>query len=138
MKKFLLLFLYVQACIIRNHFVDGSCFAVADHRVHVVSHLPQDSAPLRIHCASKDDDLGYHNLFPGQDFHWSFCAEFLPITLFFCHLWWFPKEKAFEVYKESFTRVRTPQSWWVAKSDGIYFSNQTHPTGLTKRFNWEG
>lgn len=93
---------------------------------------------VRIHCASKDDDLGYHNLFPGQDFHWSFCAEFLPITLFFCHLWWFPKEKAFEVYKESFTRVRTPQSWWVAKSDGIYFSNQTDPTGLTKRFNWEG
>lgn len=136
MKKILLLiFVFVEACIVRE-FVDA-CFATSQHHVHVLSNLPQDSAPLRIHCSSKNDDLGYHNLFPTQEFQWTFCPDFIPNTLYFCHLWWFPKEKAFDVYKEGINKERpTHDSWWIAKSDGIYFSNQTTVTSSMKKYDW--
>ncbi|GFQ07893.1 hypothetical protein PHJA_002933300, partial [Phtheirospermum japonicum] len=40
--------------------------------VFVVSDLPRDSPPLYVHCASGDDELGYHTLKLGQDFHFEF------------------------------------------------------------------
>ncbi|KAG5588385.1 hypothetical protein H5410_048819 [Solanum commersonii] len=60
--------------------------------------LPQNTPQLKFHCASGDDDLGYHYPAIGSDFHWSFCAT--PATLFFCHFWWNEKDLAFDVYNQ--------------------------------------
>lgn len=137
MKKFLLLFLLFKVFTNLQEFVGGSSGFTSEHTIHVVSNLPSNSQPLKVHCASGDDELGFHYLLPNQDFHWKFNNNFYPSTLFFCHFWWESKEKAFDVYKEKIIGIHTYQSWWVAKSDGIYFSNQTEPTLLEKRYDWD-
>lgn len=40
----------------------------------MINKLPVDKAKiiLWIHCASRDDELGYNILKPGQDFNWNF------------------------------------------------------------------
>lgn len=136
MKNFLLLFLLVEISILGDFFVDGICIFTAKHRVHVLSNLPPDSEPLKIHCASGDDDLGIHILYPNQDYTWKFCLNFIPNTLFFCHLWWGSKDRAFEVFREKLNKVPKDQSWWIAKSDGIYFSDTEQPTELKKKYDW--
>lgn len=135
-KNILLLFLVLEVTIIGEKFVAGLCVFTAKHRVYVVSNLPSNTAPLKIHCASGNNDLGNHTLYPNQDYRWSFCVNFIPNTLFFCHLWWGSKDKAFEVFRETWTDVPKDQSWWIAKSDGIYFSDQTKPTKLQKKYDW--
>ena len=96
--------------------------------VYVINNLPPNSAPLKLHCASKDDDLGYHTLSTNQDYHWSFCDDVIPKTLYFCHLWWGSKNQAFDAYKQTWVRPGSNQHYWVAKSDGIYFSEQNTPS----------
>lgn len=118
MKKIMLLFLIVESSILQ-HFVNG-CFMTAKEHIYVVNNLLPNSAPLKLHCASGDNDLENHILYPDQDFHWSFCANILPTTLFFCHLWWGSKEKAFDVYNEKFFLKTTNYWWWVVKNDGYY------------------
>ncbi|GFP81195.1 hypothetical protein PHJA_000262800 [Phtheirospermum japonicum] len=86
---------------------------------------------LTIHCASGDDELGYHTLSVNEQFHWTFCA--LPHTLYFCHLWWEHKQKAFVVFK---TKIfYDDYNYWSARKDGIYLS-QDNKT-FTKQFDWE-
>ncbi|PHU17401.1 hypothetical protein BC332_13096 [Capsicum chinense] len=49
----------------------------SNHMVHVIKKLRSHSETLQIHCTSKDDDLGYHNLTTNQDFDWSFSFQAL-------------------------------------------------------------
>ncbi|CAL5347544.1 unnamed protein product [Camellia sinensis] len=41
-------------------------------QVHVISEVPDTPSPLKIHCKSRDNDLGLQLMKNGQDFHWSF------------------------------------------------------------------
>ncbi|KAL8461174.1 hypothetical protein ACS0TY_032596 [Phlomoides rotata] len=98
--------------------------------VHVINNLPSNSE-MRIHCASGDDDLGYHTLPVGDDFNWSFC-EIPYTTLFFCHFWWDSdsKERAFEVYDSHIRAnlcLESGECFWSARDDGIYTSG--YPDG---------
>ncbi|KAI3458905.1 hypothetical protein Pfo_015568 [Paulownia fortunei] len=132
MIKILLLFLFVEVNILQE-FVAG-CFLTLKHDVHIKNYLPPNSAPLKLHCASKNDDLGYHTLYTNQEFHWSFCENFFPNTLFFCHLWWGSKDKAFDSFKESTTKPSS-QSYWIAMSDGIYFFDNSY-LPVVKKYDW--
>lgn len=38
--------------------------------VHVMSFLPDDSEPMKIHCRSRQTDLGGHTLNPGEEYKW--------------------------------------------------------------------
>lgn len=134
MNKIHLLFLLVETLFLLD-FVNG-CFLTKKHSVYVVNNLPPNSAPLKIHCASKNDDIGNHVLYANQDFYWDFCENFFPGTLFFCHFWWGSKEKAFEAYNQGKYGSTAHQYWWIAKSDGIYFSNQTQLPSLNKIYDW--
>lgn len=110
---------------------------VYEFDVYVVNDLPNGSI-LRVHCASGDDELGYHNLAVHQNLNFTFCM--IPwTTLFFCHLWWGNKNKAFEVFNAKWV----PKIWcthhecyWVAKEDGIYFSG-SYQGELKKKYDWE-
>lgn len=77
--------------------------------VHVLNHLPDNTNPLRLHCQSRDDDLGFHSISQQQDFNWHFCENFFHTTLFFCHLWWNsnmgPKIKLLMYSHQVFVRI---------------------------------
>ncbi|PHT82217.1 hypothetical protein T459_15232 [Capsicum annuum] len=53
--------------------------------VHNVDALPNNNIPIKFHCASKDDELGWHRPKVGDDFHFSFNSSLFKHTLFFCH-----------------------------------------------------
>lgn len=134
MKNVLLLILLVEVCIVGDYFVNGVCLT-SGHRIHVVSNLPPDTKPLELHCYSGDDDLGFHTLYPNQEYAWHFCLNFFTNTLFICHLWWEAKDKSFEAFHQKIGYPKD-QSWWVARSDGIYFSDENHPTKVFKKYDW--
>ncbi|KAL8052037.1 hypothetical protein ABFS82_06G184000 [Erythranthe guttata] len=134
--KIFLLFLVIQACI-PDRFAEGCSIFSSKRTVHIVNDLPRDTPQLELHCYSKDDDLGNHTLSIGQEFQWSFCPNVLPTTLFACHLWWFPKEKAFDAFKENIFKLRTEALYWIAKSDGIYFADGIdYPEASSKKYDW--
>ncbi|GFP88804.1 hypothetical protein PHJA_001024100 [Phtheirospermum japonicum] len=86
---------------------------------------------LTIHCASGDDELGFHILSVNEQFHWRFCV--LPRTLFFCHLWWEHKQRAFDVFVSKAFIYNA--YFWSARNDGIYSSHDNKT--FTKKFDWE-
>ncbi|GER56937.1 plant self-incompatibility protein S1 family [Striga asiatica] len=90
--------------------------------VEVTNNLPLKSPVLTLHCQSKDDDLGYHNLTTNKDFDWSFCEHALGRTLFFCHLWWGSRQKSFDVYHGKFPIGSQLTNYWSARSEGLFFS----------------
>ncbi|OIT04436.1 hypothetical protein A4A49_65234, partial [Nicotiana attenuata] len=103
------------------------CIFSSKYVVHIINKLPSRSSKLEIHCASKDNDLGYHNLTTNQDFNWSFCETFLNKTLFFCHFWWGLKEKKFDVFNDPYTCVKgsgnpnvLTNCKWEVRKDGFY------------------
>ncbi|KAL7148274.1 hypothetical protein ABFS83_06G167200 [Erythranthe nasuta] len=113
-----------------------TCAFSPKYDVYVANNLPPDSEPLLVHCASKDDELGYHNVTVNRDFHFNFCE--IPHTLFFCHLWWNNKDVAFDVYNARWKHniCIDFKCYWVAKSDGIYFSGYYPPRELELKYSW--
>lgn len=142
MKKSLLLIVFLNICLVREFVYVDACFGTIKHHVHVLSKLPPNSLPLRIHCASGDDDLGFRNLSPNQDYEWHFCGTYVPTTIFFCHFWWdvTPNQKlyqAFEVYHQKIVATQTHESWWIIKSDGIHYTDDQLFVDLApNKFDW--
>ncbi|KAI5649935.1 hypothetical protein M9H77_35940 [Catharanthus roseus] len=60
--------------------------------------LPKDSALLKVHCASKDTDIGYKTITVSGRIQWSFHANIVGSTIFFCRFWWKNNDKAYEVF----------------------------------------
>ncbi|KMT12956.1 hypothetical protein BVRB_4g090380 [Beta vulgaris subsp. vulgaris] len=48
--------------------------------------LPGD-LPVKIHCKSKDDDLGERKIEPHQTFRWRFTPNIFESTLYWCNAW---------------------------------------------------
>ncbi|GFP82866.1 hypothetical protein PHJA_000429700 [Phtheirospermum japonicum] len=109
--------------------------------VCVMNKLPPNTEPLLYHCASKDDDLGYRTLTTNKEFRFGFCLKPWR-TLFFCRFNWGQKTKAFDVFNAKWVPkipCKTHTCYWIAKSDGIYFTG-TYPfegVPITKKFDWE-
>ncbi|KAG6418357.1 hypothetical protein SASPL_120560 [Salvia splendens] len=119
-------------------FADHGCFLFSkDTRIRIINLLPKDSKPLRLHCASGDDDLGFHNLNVGQDFQWKFCPNFfLKNTLFHCRIWWGPKEKGFKAYESQSDHLTKNTNVFGVKSDGIYLAHDHSESSLKKYISW--
>lgn len=111
--------------------------------VHVLNHLPSDNVePLRLHCKSKDNDLGAHSITLQQDFNWNFCENLLGTTLFFCHLLWNsntgPKHKVFYVFSPTLSsKCISGYCYWSANIDGIYFTGESPPNHWHKLYDWD-
>ncbi|KAL7109377.1 hypothetical protein ACP275_06G171600 [Erythranthe tilingii] len=133
---------YILLCFIIsiNSFQAYACFwgKKVSYTVHVVNNLPPNTDQLVVHCASKNDELGYYNLTTKHDFHFHFCKK-PKATLFFCHLWWGNKNKAFEVFNARWDPdiCVDHTCYWEAQGDGIYFSGTWPPGDLAKAYNWE-
>ncbi|KAF3439480.1 hypothetical protein FNV43_RR17758 [Rhamnella rubrinervis] len=67
----------------------GTMSNIIDARVHVyVKNSLGDGQCMRLHCQSKDDDLGTVVLEDDQEARWSFSVNFFGTTLFYCHVNW--------------------------------------------------
>lgn len=95
-------------------------------QIHVLNELSNDQM-LFVHCKSRDDNLGQHNVSVGNEFNWSFRVNFWNTTLFWCFL---RKPNAQSVSFEAFWIEKT-SIWlfyrcydsnciWTAKDDGVY------------------
>lgn len=114
----------------------NGCFLAPRFNVYVFSNLPLGTPLLRVHCASKNDDLGYHTLASNENFTWNFCEGLFKNTLYFCHLWWGDKQKQFDSFKSNWHFFRHDTFSWFARTDGIY-SNSEGSDDVIKRYDWE-
>ncbi|EPS72822.1 hypothetical protein M569_01930, partial [Genlisea aurea] len=101
---------------------EALCLNPPSRDVFVYRNITSDSAPVKVHCFSGDDDFGDHMLYGKQYFKFSFCPNYFPTTEFFCHLWWGNKEKGFVAFKQK-TFKNYDSTIWLAKDDGIYMTH---------------
>ncbi|GMJ01295.1 S-protein homologue 1 [Hibiscus trionum] len=95
--------------------------------VHAVNGLSSNKI-LFVHCKSRDDDLGIHNLTVGNEFQWKFKPTIFGKTLFWCfmasdsdHV-----HASFNVFwddQDLFYRCNWKNCFWIGKDDGIYLKN---------------
>ncbi|KAG7625542.1 putative plant self-incompatibility S1 [Arabidopsis thaliana] len=57
--------------------------------------------PLRHHCKSREDDLGYQSLAPGRSWSFGFTPDIFGRTLFYCRFSWGAESHIFDIYKQS-------------------------------------
>ncbi|OMP09173.1 Plant self-incompatibility S1 [Corchorus olitorius] len=107
-------------------------------QVHIVNGFADNAKPLVIHCRSKDDDLGEHTLWKGQEFRFEFGISWVKSTHFSCNFkWGLKKLDNISVFKhgiETWSCKATGLCFWKAAADGIYFSNNNQ--NWEKRFDW--
>lgn len=139
MRSLVFLVIFLGLYSIRSTY--AACSLTKEYDVHIVNALPNN---LTIHCASKDDDLGFHNLTDGADFTWRFCANLFGKTLFFCHFWWQSKEQMFDVFNKEMAKKCScgyqmgNLCYWNIRADGFYFSKdyKPFPEGYVKEYEW--
>ncbi|KAG4135374.1 hypothetical protein ERO13_D08G211375v2, partial [Gossypium hirsutum] len=90
--------------------------------VHTVNDL-SDGKILLVHCKSKDDNLGIHNLTVGSEFSWKFKQQILGATLFWCYMAYDNFYASFDVFwvTEVFLhKCNYHDCIWIARDDEIY------------------
>ncbi|KAG9148500.1 hypothetical protein Leryth_023615 [Lithospermum erythrorhizon] len=112
-----------------------------EYEVHVINNLPPNSPKLRIHCASGDNDLGYHDLNVNGSFSWIFQLNIIiGKTLFFCHFWWENKDIRFDVFHGKIGFCGDEKICaWIVKEDGFYKGYHLppfKPNELEKKYSW--
>ncbi|KAL1542414.1 hypothetical protein AAHA92_26513 [Salvia divinorum] len=125
MMKYNLFLLIASSLLLQAASSPSNCFTTK-YEVYIRSDLP--SPLLNIHCFSKDDDLGYHDLAPKAEYRFAFCENPLA-TLFSCHYKWNGKDKKFHAYDAttSYNRCNKGICYYIVKPDGFYFSNVYPP-----------
>uniref|UniRef100_A0A7N0U5W9 S-protein homolog n=1 Tax=Kalanchoe fedtschenkoi TaxID=63787 RepID=A0A7N0U5W9_KALFE len=85
----------------------------------------------KIHCKSKDDDLGIHSLAYGQTYNFSFKPQWFGRTLFFCAVIWNGKLEWFDAYiqKRDYQRCLHSKCHcpWKLTPQGPCFSDDCVP-----------
>ncbi|KAK7291766.1 hypothetical protein RIF29_07163 [Crotalaria pallida] len=80
---------------------------------------------MTLHCQSKDNDLGEHNIGDGDEFGWDFSDNVIGTTLFYCDLGWGNvQEFHFDAYSFGRDHVRCNSGCsWLVSVEGIYGLN---------------
>ncbi|KAE9609960.1 putative plant self-incompatibility S1 [Lupinus albus] len=83
------------------------------------------SKNMTLHCQSKDDDLGEHNIADGEEFRWSFSDNVFGNTLFYCNIGWEKVQKYdFDAYSFARDKERCKSGCsWIVSVEGIYGLN---------------
>ncbi|EOA22765.1 hypothetical protein CARUB_v10003478mg [Capsella rubella] len=125
MNSLLILSILVGLCIgLSNAF-----HMIGESKV-VVSNQLEHSKLLKVHCRSKDDDLGEHILRIGQDYEFTFADNIWQTTCFSCKMDQGPNFKHhqnFVAYESSWSKVLEASSKWIARENGIYLSQDGNP-----------
>lgn len=92
---------------------------------------------MKVHCKSKDDDLGEQVVTDGSEFGWDFSANAWGTTLFYCDTEWEQVQLYhFDAYsfERDYVRCESLCAWLVSQ-EGIYALNNV--TGFWEFFyNW--
>ena len=95
--------------------------------VHIRNDL-ENHVTLRIHCWSRDNDLGFKTLYPNQETTWTFVDNYIWGTKFACNMEYFQSDRRmkrgnFVVYnnKRSIrTRECHKRCAWSVRKYGLY------------------
>ncbi|CAL1400532.1 unnamed protein product [Linum trigynum] len=95
---------------------------------------------LRLHCGSKDYDLGIRMLKPHQGFRWRFRPSFFGNTLFYCSVEWGAAAAGevhwFDVYDQVRDEDRCTICRWLIKETGPCFSDEEGESGDSTCQSW--
>ncbi|KAG9143042.1 hypothetical protein Leryth_006301 [Lithospermum erythrorhizon] len=119
MLTILLAFLYINNNVITK--VRGSLFPHTTH-VYVLNKLGGNTE-LKIHCRSKDDDLGTFKIGNGAQYEFKFRPNFfrgLSLTQFYCDLSYGNKIKRFDLYEQFRDKGRCRRCYWDVKPEGVH------------------
>ncbi|KAK9288236.1 hypothetical protein L1049_016685 [Liquidambar formosana] len=88
-----------------------------------------------IHCKSKEDDIGIHEIPFLKRYEWKFRVNFWGTTLFFCSVKWRDGEGTWDLFeaKRDMSRCYSHCSW-IARKDGLYGYTDTGETDII--FKW--
>ncbi|PIA36549.1 hypothetical protein AQUCO_03300023v1 [Aquilegia coerulea] len=101
---------------------------------------------LTVHCKSKDDDLGEHNVDFQDNYEWSFYENFFFTTLYWCRIWWYDHHQLVWVHNDMFDSNNDEEDLGCeykgtmyscvrrAQWDGIYFVQLNGE--FKKIYNW--
>lgn len=130
MKHVLIIFMFLAIYVFSTL---HACVIEPEYRVQIQNLIPDSN--ILVHCKSKNDDLGDHQLSYNDDFHWKFCEATFHNTLYFCHFSWDSQEQVFDVFNETMYDLCNLKNghinpWnWSAMTDGIYFMISTRLLG---------
>ncbi|GMH29328.1 hypothetical protein Nepgr_031171 [Nepenthes gracilis] len=100
------------------------------HPIFVKTHVQiensmADRSEITVHCKSKDDDLGVHNIGAGESYGWHFRPNFLGSTLFFCGFNWENKHVVADVYTYERDYGRCYKHCnWIVDETGVHGLNR--------------
>ncbi|KAL9680366.1 hypothetical protein QQ045_018244 [Rhodiola kirilowii] len=75
----------------------NGCYLLPTMHVHITNKI---GPSIRVHCRSRDDDLGDHTLAYGQDYHFAFKPFLFGGTKFWCSVEWDGKIKSFDAFRQ--------------------------------------
>lgn len=101
--------------------ISNSSIAVAEYHVYIINNLGEPNI-LTVHCQSKDDDLGIHNIPYGRNFNWKFNINFTRNTLFYCDMNWGNVKGHFDIFvaKRDLHRCVDDKCYWRVDRDALY------------------
>lgn len=116
----------------------NSSIVVADYHVYIINNL-DESVILRVHCKSKDNDLGIRNISYGGLVSWKFKINIIRTTLFYCDINWRNVKGHFDVFvaKRDAHRCVDHKWYWRIDLDGLYlFIKDKRDVVLQYKWPW--
>lgn len=107
------------------------------YNVHIINGFENHSKSLIVHCRSKEDDLGEHELKVGQEVFWHFKVRFDGSTLFYCDVKQDKQKKHFDAFNatiEGSECAENGKCYWLVTEAGFYFSSDNFT--WWKKFGW--
>ncbi|KAL1201465.1 putative S-protein1 [Cardamine amara subsp. amara] len=105
----------------------------------VLSNQLEHNKLLKVHCRSGDDDLGEQIVKLGEEYEFTFGDNIWGTTRFSCQMDQGPNfrhHQDFVAYETSWSKALEATCQWIAREDGIYFSQDGNPP--TKKYEWNG
>ncbi|XP_050216600.1 S-protein homolog 21-like [Mercurialis annua] len=124
--------------------MNEACFGIEvgeRYNVYIINNLNHNV--LKIHCKSKDDDLGEHVLRIKGQFHFTFKANFWGTTLFWCNLKWGKKHGGgYRIfwYRDdllSMCGYKEKRCTWSARNSGILLRDVRDGGEFKHMYDWQ-
>ncbi|KAG5588363.1 hypothetical protein H5410_048797, partial [Solanum commersonii] len=141
MNKFIAVFDDPIGCIHHGQYLNYLNYCKWEYEIHVINKLPINTPQLKVHCASKDDEIANKYVAINEDLHWSFCESFSLSTLYFCNFWWGPKNKSITVFDDVIFCIHhglyenlLHYCKWEVRQDGFYLEMYNTTAGNNTYF----
>jgi hypothetical protein len=110
------------------------------YHLHILNGLSPDKI-LLVHCQSKNNDLGVHNIPVNSEFDWSFRTNAWGTTLFWCYL--APDDHSHADFNAFQDKEKITDSCdgngnccWIAKDDGVYLRDFPKNSTDDLKYHW--